>query len=430
MASIFDTLLDEGLLVEAKEFARLNPVQQAGVEARLFQRGTEQGVESLLRGTFGLPASQQVNRVQAGRELQELGRQVVPGTADFYKQAADILRKYGLVGEAETMMQRLQEVELGKGESQDVLKMQQALDLLLKRKAAGDNSVDPAIAALKQGLARYKLPAPHTPAVGAESIQIIERLKTETDPAVQKRLEARLATLNKPESGERIAIARAMLGIAGAGLAVRQAAETRAQAKDDAKEKAIDAQIASSIQGAIRLGDVEFRSAEALFAHPGLPYVTGRFVGRGGGIVGSFASDAAAGARALMDTVRAQTFLRALADLRALSKTGASGLGQLTEIEGDKIQVAKAALAPAQSTDEFKTRLGEYINQLKSSREVMVGELQSVGKAAPAMPAPFDVRGVGVSDLAPSAARPRRSVPPPAPQPAPKKRTFKATKVD
>jgi hypothetical protein len=121
--------------------------------------------------------------------------------------------------------------------------------------------------------------------------------------------------------------------------------------------------------------------------------------------------------------VHAQTFIRALQDLKATSKTGASGLGQLTEREGDKIQNAKVALDPQQPTDQFKRTLTQYIESLRSARTTGASEVTKAGAEAPAAPAP-------VVDT-PPAVDPRTVTPPvaaPAPAAKPKPK-FTATRV-
>jgi len=78
-----------------------------------------------------------------------------------------------------------------------------------------------------------------------------------------------------------------------------------------------------------------------------------------------------------------------LQDLKATSRTGASGLGQLTEREGDKIQNAKTALDPQQPTEQFKRTLVGYIDQLKAARAAGASELTGVAAEVPAPPKPI-----------------------------------------
>jgi hypothetical protein len=82
-------------------------------------------------------------------------------------------------------------------------------------------------------------------------------------------------------------------------------------------------------------------------------------------------------------------FIKALQDLKATSERGASGLGQLTEREGDKIQNAKAALDPQQPTPQYKRTLGQYIARLKAARGQIANALQSAGRPVPAQPMPI-----------------------------------------
>jgi len=150
--------------------------------------------------------------------------------------------------------------------------------------------------------------------------------------------------------------------------------------RDEKKDAEAKVGIISALQGLGRALNVDIQSAEALLAHPGLSKITGDFAGVTSRVGGAFSR----GAYSLLLNVHAQTFLNALQALKATSKTGASGLGQLTENEGIKIQNARAALDPQQPTAQFKKILANYIGQLKAARDEGVRELNGAGAAVPA----------------------------------------------
>jgi hypothetical protein len=119
-------------------------------------------------------------------------------------------------------------------------------------------------------------------------------------------------------------------------------------------------------------------SPKSYEGHPGLDYVTGRFMGTElGREVGRKITDEAADAAALQDTLEAQKFTAAIAQLKALSSTGASGLGSLALREGDKIQTAYANLISAVGTDTYKQRLIDFNNQIKESKTLLKNKLTS-----------------------------------------------------
>jgi hypothetical protein len=171
--------------------------------------------------------------------------------------------------------------------------------------------------------------------------------------------------------------------------------------KDEKKLAGAEAAIVSALQGTVRAIDQDLQSASRLLVHPGLPWITGARAGLLGRGAAALSGDAA-GAHALLLNVHAQTFIRALQDLKATSRTGASGLGQLTEREGDKIQNAKTALDPQQPTDQFKRTLTSYIAQLEGARAAGASELTQAEAPVPAPPAPIkDVARPDVKAIAP-----------------------------
>jgi len=118
--------------------------------------------------------------------------------------------------------------------------------------------------------------------------------------------------------------------------------------------------------------------------------------------------------------VQGQTFIQALQDLKRTSSTGATGLGQLTEVEGNKIQQAKAALDLQQETAHFIQSLNLFITALNSGRDETVNLLAKRGVAAPA-PLPR------VPSVSPRVDP--RTVTPPVPAPALKPtRTFNSVR--
>lgn len=409
MASPYDWLYKDQDLDEAYKYAQLQPHEQIALRKRQADIGAERGFENLGRGLLGLEPSSEQHRTLAGQELRELAKQVTPGTPEFYKAAVDILRKHSLVAEAEEMQKRLHALELGKGEMDPTLKLQRAYDELQKRFDAGDQAVKPAMDAMKRRIDASGVTRP-TSTNDPEFLKLLNAFEAAVEAGqgdraemIKRRIDAEIKA--KETSGQDVAWAR---------LALAKAIEDRKVGTEDRKVEEAEAHAARALQNTARAIDQDSREATRLLQHPGLVYITGQAVGLGGR-VGAALSSNAAGARAILLTVHAQTFLRALNDLRAASKNTASGLGQLTEKEGDKIQNAKVALDTQQPTEQFKRTLADYIQSLENTYNVAVTEAAKHNVSlSPRQPPVVD---------ASVQADPRAVVTPPA------KRTFKATKV-
>src|SRR3990167_5770709 len=138
---------------KAREYAQLSPAQQIGFRQRQHELGTGRAAEDLMRQGLGVGPSPQRHREEAGLALRELASRTRPGTEDFYAEAADVLRKHGLVEESEAMEAKRRGLEAGKSEDSPTFKLQRTKDLLLKRQAAGDKSVGKAIESIDAQLA-------------------------------------------------------------------------------------------------------------------------------------------------------------------------------------------------------------------------------------------------------------------------------------
>lgn len=412
-------------LERARQYAQMTQSQRAAMDARVMEQQSIQGAENVARGALGLPESEATNRSSAANEIRALTKKTTPGTPEFYTAAAAIYQKYGLAAEAEKMTQMLHEVEFGKGETLDLLKLQRVRDYLQKRLAAGDESVKPALEAVDRKLGTYGQMG--SPPADPEFIKMLNEYEKavaagqgDRADAIKQAMDAWIKNKQKA-GGDMTPYQQAMLKLRGAQFDEQK----RKQTEKEANEKK---QVLGSLGTMLRITDEQIQAAEGLLTHPGLPYIVGRFVGLAGRVPAAF-SDAAAGAQALYKTIEAQTFLSALNELRATSKSGATGLGQLTEREGDKIQSAKAALDRQQPTEQFKATLQRYIDSLKTGRDVNASELTAGGATVPPPLAPIQHRKP-VAALAPS-ARPRpQPTPAPAPEASKPKRKFTATKVE
>jgi len=98
----------------------------------------------------------------------------------------------------------------------------------------------------------------------------------------------------------------------------------------------------------------DIANIDALLSHKGLSSAVG-LKGASqlfGALDEPIAGTEAAGFNALLNQLKGGTFLQAYQDLK--------GGGQITEVEGQKAEQAKARLSTAQSEEEFKKALNEY----------------------------------------------------------------------
>ena len=153
----------------------------------------------------------------------------------------------------------------------------------------------------------------------------------------------------------------------------------REEKKDtDAKEAAEKA------YGTFMLGmQKQYDAAVDLYNNRGVQGIVGRYgrwvgePGLFGGFASVFSEDDAHNALAQYKQVTGGTFLAGLAQLKAASKTGASGLGAVSEREGDKVQSDAAALDRLQQPNAFRGELAKYIRYMEALAARMEAELEA-----------------------------------------------------
>lgn len=80
-------------------------------------------------------------------------------------------------------------------------------------------------------------------------------------------------------------------------------------------------------------------------------------------------TDASRRAKAKYETIKAQGFLNTLQGLKSSSPTGASGLGSVSNSEGDKLVAAAASLKQSQSYDDLVRELKAYKTKIEESKK-------------------------------------------------------------
>ncbi len=147
--------------------------------------------------------------------------------------------------------------------------------------------------------------------------------------------------------------------------------EDKVQARDDAiRAKAAKIE---SVRGTI---DNSLSTIDRILKNPALDSVLGSVEGSAyypatavGLLPGTASADERANALADIDTLKSQTFLNQLQAMKEASTTGASGLGGLTEKEGEKLVNGIQSLNTKQGEKQYKENLSEVQRLLLKNRE-------------------------------------------------------------
>ena len=159
-----------------------------------------------------------------------------------------------------------------------------------------------------------------------------------------------------------------------ATLALREQ-EAAAKAAKVSKLSAEKPKAKASLANTLREYDNMITEAEAIKKDPGLPMATGAtsFMGDLPGALSLGAKQP----RARLETLKAKTLLNVLAALKDLSATGASGFGQLSNIEGENLRNSISTLDPSLETDDFKASLDRFISEMKERKQVLKSTFDS-----------------------------------------------------
>lgn len=151
-----------------------------------------------------------------------------------------------------------------------------------------------------------------------------------------------------------------------------QFATAKEQAKQQSKLQAALPEIKARKQEVVQQMESLKKEISDLREHPGLEYVTGARLGtETGKKTSALISQDAANAKALQDTIQGKIFTTVISQLKSLSATGATGLGALSNKEGDKLQNSYANLISTQDTDTYKKRLRDFESQVNKSIDVI-----------------------------------------------------------
>jgi hypothetical protein len=180
---------------------------------------------------------------------------------------------------------------------------------------------------------------------------------------------------------------QAQLGIQQERLRAAQAASAKAaEAADSArtlKEQAAAAKqqkVQAAQADTIATYDDSIRKIDELLKSPDVGTL-GTYTGDAMAI---FPHSGARNARAALDTIKNRVLLDTISKLKALSATGASGFGALSNQEGEILKNSIASLDKAQTHDAIVAALKDIQRVMRTSRDRVAGAGQQSAPSAPA----------------------------------------------
>lgn len=416
---------DEATRLE--RLARMNPFEQARHEGLQSAQMIGRGLGGMIATAAGRDprsafqrnvdtAQKNLDAMQAAKEEAAAAFKLDPNdpaSVDaFYRQWMSILARKGFPFEAAAVAKEW-EAQKRQGKQLDLQNEE------LQRKKARDIATDQRAQERNRILEQKGM-------LGVETIQLLNRLDLidPLDPTKQAErdyITKRLNALGAGKGvkfvplGDRVQIVDAVTGEEIRTETVGQKPAAPMNAKDAAKQDEKNDKAASAYKEAKAAYQNQYDAAVALHNHPGLEGITGRvgrFVGEPG-TAGQVATTAAgAQARAalnLWQQVTGSTFIAALAQLKAASPTGSTGLGAVSDAEGKKVQAAAAALGREQDAADLRRQLAIYIQTLVDS----ANRLDATAQAQEIAPIPLAKKPLTAPG---KSARP---TPTPAPSPAP-----------
>jgi hypothetical protein len=368
--------IDPAQAAEEKRLQALAAMNPFEADAYTTYSGAAQAGQGLGKIAAGLtgrdvraPAQKRTDAIEAAKaQVAKLGFDLEdPKSIDgFYKQVIQILQKQGLAGEALDVAREWGEHK--KDTDAASLGKDKLAESVAKREAkkiadAERNTI---------------LKAKNAPEL-ARMIDVVESFDPITQgPQRKMRMDALNAMMENKrkgivleDAGDRIIVRDRSSG-AQVGTPDEKGAAPLSE-KDAAKEGDKAKNLGNAYRNAVSKAQADYDVAVRLYNHPGVQGITGRLgrlVGEPG-VAGQTATTTASGesrgALALWKQVTGGTFLAGLNDLKAASPTGSTGLGQTSNIEGEKVQNAKAALSREQDAADFRLNLKVYLRSLEEA---------------------------------------------------------------
>jgi hypothetical protein len=294
------------------------------------------------------------------------------GVDKYYLGVINILRKNNLPGEAHAAS-----VEWNKHKNEKADRDLKA-DEIARKKAADAEKAKTEQAKVAAAAERNRLLAQR--GMG-EFVGWIDRIEKTQDPRTKQLLidRANAAIAKDNRAGRKITLENAgdrviVRDETGAVLGTDMMGEKPLTGKEREKADGATQEAANAYRELKANLQAAYDAAVSLYNHPGLPKIfgprRGRYVGedKDHPILGTFASvtadDEAGAALALYRRVAGITFLEGLQTLKRASKTSSTGLGAVSEKEGDKVQAAAVAIDRMQQAPDARNQLQKYLAEL------------------------------------------------------------------
>lgn len=324
------------------------------------------------------PAEKNTQAVEAAKaQVAKLGFDMDdPKSMDmFYKSVIQILRGQGLVAEAATVAKEWH------AQKQGDIKLDLQNQELMRKKAKDEASNE-------LGWARMLQMAQNGIKAGSAVGKILADMDLEQNQTPERRalLKQQLDKVLDPgwtavDRGDRIELRNKQSG------RVIDTAEKAVAPKDKAKDDARAQAASNAYNQALLSLQRQYDAAVELYNMRGVKGMTGRFgrwVGEPEkGLMNQIATvvspNDARAAFSKHEQVVGGTFLAGLAVLKNASKTGATGLGAVSEKEGDKVQADAAALNRMQEAPDYRKQLATYIRYMEAFADELAAGAASDG---------------------------------------------------
>jgi len=372
-SNLFNPQVDPAIAEEdarLRSLARMSPSEQMGYTSLSGGAQMGQGIGKMAAGLTGRDTQSPTVKRNAALEAAKAEIAQLGPKPDREAMIA-ILRKHGLLGESLDVGSEMTD----QADTAERLRIQKAES---ERKARNDLAKD---ARAKERNAILK--ANGTPEL-IRMVEIVEQFDPVTQgPQRKMRLDALNAMLESKKKGFALADAgdRIVPVDRATGLPMLSAAIDKGSAplneKDAAKAAAEEKHQGGAYSKAMAGAQADYDAAVRLYNHPGVSAMTGAWMrlvgepGTFGQIMTSMTTDAGRAALELWKQVTGKTFLSGLNALKEASPTGSTGLGQVSNIEGDKVQASMAALGRSQNAADFRLNLKVYIQKLEAAADNM-----------------------------------------------------------
>ncbi len=352
-------------------YGRLNADERVMMDSAQAKAAANKGVQRIGNALTGAP--QAPDRGAIAAQMRELAKKYPAGSPEFAEEAEKLLSNAGMVDAAQKMADRKRTLDtdpLKSGFYTELEKLQKG-----RERARQAGNMD-AVAEFDRMIKAKISKAGGSAGTDPEIVKLLNALDGVKDPNKRRVLESRIAKL-ATKSGNPLAAEIAGLRADVLREQARASEERRltSEAERGRKERTEIAGYQDNIRmykRQLRNADLaiteELNVATQLYNHqdlwkivdPTLALVDEKWL----------TALTRSSAMPYVKQLEGKRFLSELQRLKETGKNGASGLGQLTEKEGQRLIDASAALDRQQNVGQFRKNLLAYINKLREARKI------------------------------------------------------------